>query len=255
MEIKVVRFIKGLAGIFLIIAVAFLVYFSFNAVNSNRNKIEARLISFLRYSSIKPQFIKLADLNFNILASDYFWALFVQETSSARLAKMHYPYMYRITATTVSLNPDFNYAYQAGGTLLGLSGKPHRAIKLLKKGMKHLRGNWNIPFLIAFNYFYSLGNFSKAAHYLKYAVNMKGSPKYLEFLYIKLLNKSGNLKQTLSFLNEMYRNNKNPVIRQIIEFRIKAVKKEMKFKMEHKKYKTPYALKLFILNRKRDFRN
>lgn len=252
MGIRALKLIKGLTAALLLFAAAFSVYFSFNAVNSYNSKIEARLLSFLRYSSVKPRFIKFADFNFDTLASDYFWMLFVQETSSYRLSRMRYPYMYRITSATVILNPNFNYAYQAGGTLLGLSGKPRRAIRLLKKGMAHLKGNWNIPFLIAFNYFYNLGDFPKAARYLKYAVDMKGSPKYLEFLYMKLLNKSGNLKQALSFLDGMYRNNSNPIIRHIIRIRIRAVEKEIELKKEHKKYNIPYSLKLFMMNRNRD---
>ncbi len=237
---------KGFIVFLIIIFLVYFVLFSFNVVIFSKRHLKFKLVSFLRYSSIKPEFLKFIDLNFNTLASDYFWTLFVQEASSFRLAKMHYPYMYKISFITVSLNPNFNYAYQAGGTLIGLAGKPGRAIRLLKLGMKHLKGNWNIPFLIAFNYFYSLGNYKKAAYYLKYAVNMKDSPKYLEFLYIKLLNKSGSFKKTLSFLEDMYKNNKNSYIRQIIKYRINAVKKEAMLKKEHKNYNIPYSLKLFL---------
>lgn len=246
MEISIRKLAKAFVVPVFIIFLAYFIFFSFSRVVSPSHSLKLKLASFLRYSSVKPEFIKFIDLNFNTLFSDYFWVLFVQEASSFRFAKMHYPYMYKISVITVSLNPRFNYAYQAGGTLLGLSGKPKRAIKLLKMGMKHLKGNWNIPFLIAFNYFYSLNNFKKAAYYLKYATYMKNSPKYLEFLYMKLLNKSGNLKGALSFLEEMYKNNDNPYIRQILKYRINAVKKEIIFKKEHKKYKVPYSLKLFL---------
>lgn len=246
MRIFIRNFIKGFVVLISIIFLAYFIFFSFNQVALSKHSLKLKLISFLKYSSIKPGFIKFIDLNFNTLFSDYFWVMFVQEASSYRLAKMHYPYMFKISVITVSLNHRFNYAYQAGGTLLGLTGKPRRAIKLLKMGMNHIDGNWNIPFLIAFNYFYNLNNFKKAAYYLKYAVNIKGSPKYLEFLYMKLLNKSGNLKGALSFLKEMYKNNDNPYIRQIIKYRINAVKKEMELKKEHKSYKAPYALKLFL---------
>ena len=246
MEIFTRKFIKAFVVLIFIIFLAYSIFFSFSRIALSKHSLKLKLVSFLRYSSIKPEFIKFIDLNFDTLFSDYFWVLFVQEASSFRLAKMHYPYMYKISVITVSLNPRFNYAYQAGGTLLGLTGKPKRAIKLLKMGMSHINGNWNIPFLIAFNYFYNLNNFKKAAYYLKYAVNTKGSPKYLEFLYMKLLNKSGNLKGALSFLKEMYKNNDNPYIRQIIKYRINTVKKEMELKKEHKKYKVPYSLKLFL---------
>ncbi len=246
MRISIYKLLKGFIIIIFILFLAYFVFFSFNIVAFSKQSLKFKLVSFLRYSSIKPEFIKFIDLNFNTLFSDYFWTLFVQEVSSFRLAKLHYPYMYKISVITVSLNPNFNYAYQAGGTLLGLSGKPKRAIKLLKMGMNHLKGNWNIPFLIAFNYFYNLGNYKKAAYYLKYAVNMKGSPKYLEFLYAKLLNKLGSLKKTMSFLEDMYKNNKNPYIRQAIKYRINAVKKEMTLQKMHKNYKIPYSLKLFL---------
>ena len=246
MRISIRRLLKGFIILILIVFMAYSILLSFNLVAFSRQNLKFKLVSFLRYSSIKPGFIKFIDLNFNTLFSDYFWALFVQEASSYKLAKMHYPYMFKISAITVSLNHRFNYAYQAGGTLLGLTGKPRRAIKLLKMGMNHIDGNWNIPFLIAFNYFYNLNNFKKAAYYLKYAIGMKSSPKYLEFLYMKLLNKSGNFKGALSFLEEMYKNNKNPYIKQIIKYRINAVKNEMELKKEHKKYKVPYSLKLFL---------
>jgi tetratricopeptide (TPR) repeat protein len=246
MRISVNKLLKGFIIIIFILFLAYSVFFSFKATVFSKQGLKFRLVSFLKYSSIKPEFLKFIDFNFNTLVSDYFWTLFVQEVSSFRLARLHYPYMYKISVITVSLNPGFNYAYQAGGTLLGLSGKPKRAIKLLKMGMKHLKGNWNIPFLIAFNYFYSLGRYKKAAHYLKYAVNMKGSPKYLEFLYAKLLNKSGSLKKALGFLEDMYKNNKNPYIKQVLKYRINAVKKEIAFKEKHKNYKIPYSLKLFL---------
>lgn len=246
MKVITYKLLRGFAIFIFILFLAYSVFFSFRTIAFSNQSVKLKLVSFLRYSSIKPEFLKFIDFNFNTLTSDYFWVLFVQESSSLRLAKMRYPYMYKISSITVSLNPNFNYAYQAGGTLLGLSGKPKRAIKLLKMGMDHLKGNWNIPFLIAFNYFYSLNNYKKAAYYLKYAVQMKGSPKYLEFLYMKLLNKSGNLKKTLSFLRDMYKNNKNPYIRQIIKYRINAVKNELKFTKEHKAYKIPYSLKLFL---------
>ena len=246
MSIGINKVFKVLAIFLIILFLAYSILFSFNIVVFSKSRLKLKLVSFLKYSSVKPEFLKFVDFNFNTLASDYFWTLFVQEASSFRLAKAHYPYMYKISFITVSLNPNFNYAYQAGGTLLGLAGKPERAIKLLKLGMAHLKGNWNIPFLISFNYFYNIGNYKKAAYYLKYAVNMKGSPKYLEFLYIKLLNKSGSLKKTLGFLEDMYKNNKNPYIKQIIKYRISAVKKEIALKKEHKNYKIPYSLKLFM---------
>ena len=249
MKTSVYRLLKWFGTIIAVLLLAYFIFYSFNAAVSSKKNLKFRLISFLKYSSIKPEFLKFIDLNFNTLASDYFWTLFVQEASSFRLAKLHYPYMYKISSITVSLNPDFNYAYQAGGTLLGLAGKPRRAIKLLKMGMNHLKGNWNIPFLISFNYFYSLGDYKKAAYYLKYAVNMKGSPKYLEFLYAKLLNKSGSLKKALGFLDDMYKNNKNPYVKRIIKYRINAVKKEIEFKKEHKNYKIPYSLKIFLPKR------
>ena len=246
MSISINKFLKGLAVFLIMLFLAYSILFSFHIVALSKSRLKLKLVSFLKYSSVKPGFLKFVDFNFNTLTSDYFWTLFVQEASSFRLAKAHYPYMYKISFITVSLNPNFNYAYQAGGTLLGLTGKPKRAIKLLKLGMTHLKGNWNIPFLISFNYFYNIGNYKKAAYYLKYAVDMKGSPKYLEFLYIKLLNKSGSLKKTLSFLKTMYKNNKNPYIKQIIQYRIDAVKNEIVLKKEHKNYKIPYSLKLFM---------
>ena len=251
MSIGINKFLKVAAIFLIMLFLAYSILFSFNIVVFSKSRLKLKLVSFLRYSSVKPEFLKFIDFNFNTLASDYFWTLFVQEASSFSLAKAHYPYMYKISFITVSLNPSFNYAYQAGGTLLGLAGKPKRAIKLLKLGMNHLKGNWNIPFLISFNYFYNIGNYKKAAYYLKYAVDMNGSPKYLEFLYIKLLNKSGSLKKTLSFLEDMYKNNKNPYIKQVIKYRIDAVKKEITLKNEHKNYKIPYSLKLFMPQKRR----
>lgn len=243
---QVRRLLKGFVVSVFIALMIYAVVFSFERIASSDHNMKLRLVSFLKYSSIKPEFLKFIDLNFNTLVSDYYWILFVQETSSFRLARMRYPYMYKISFIIVSLNPNFNYAYQAGGTLLGMSGKPKKAIKLLKMGMSHLKGNWNIPFLIAFNYFYSLNNFKKAAYYLEYAIKMKNSPKYLEFLYMKLLNKSGSLKKASDFLIEMYKNNKNPYIRQTIKRRIKAIRKEILLQKEHKEYKIPHSLKLFL---------
>ena len=139
MRINAYKLLKSFIVFFIILFLAYSIFFSFNITAFSRRTLKFKLVSFLRYSSVKPEFLKFIDLNFNALASDYFWTLFVQEVSSFRLAKMHYPYMYKISFITVSLNPNFNYAYQAGGTLLGLAGKPRRAIRLLKLGMRRLK--------------------------------------------------------------------------------------------------------------------
>lgn len=246
MNILKSRFIKAVYIFLALTFLAGLTLYSFTRIETTRKSVKYKLASLLRDSSLKPEFLKFADLNFDTMTSDYFWVLFIQEVSDFKLAKIHYPYMYKICNIAVTLNPRFNYAYEAGGTMLGLVGKPKQAIKLLKIGMKHMDGNWNIPFLISFNYFYNIGNFKKAAYYLKYALDTKGSPKYLEFLYMKLLNKSGNLEGALNFLEDMYNNNKNPVIRKIIKYRINAVKKELKLESHHIGYKIPYSLKLFM---------
>lgn len=224
----------------------YMIFFSFSKINYSQKNTRTQLITFLKYSSIKPEFIKFIDLNFNTLFSDYFWTLFVQEASSEKLAYLHYPYMYKISLITVKLNKRFNYAYQASGTLLGLAGKPKKAIKILKLGLKDMGTNWNIPFLISFNYFYNMGNYSKAAYYLKYAVDTEGSPKYLEFLYIKLLNNSQNFTKAKLFLETMYKHNKNPIIKHIIKVRINAINKEIYLKSKKMKLHIPYSLKLFI---------
>lgn len=238
--------IKTLILFFLLIFLIYIVLFSFNKLQLQNTRLKSELTAFLRYSSFKPEVLKFIDLNFNTLISDYYWALFVQEASSFKLNKINYPYMYRIALITVSLNKRFNYAYQASGTMLGLVKKPHRAIKLLKMGLKYMGSNWNIPFLISFNYFYNLGNYKKAAYYLKYAIKTKGSPKYLEFLYVKLLNGSKSFSKAKVFLEEMYKNNKNPYIRRVIKNRIDDINKEIAHKEEGKKLHIPYGLKIFI---------
>ena len=124
------------------------------------------------------------------------------------------------------LDPYFSDPYMlAEGLLAWDAGKPEEANKLLRKGAEYRNWDWRLPFFIGFNNFYFLKNYEEASDYIMWAAELPGSPAYLKTLGARLAYYGGKSKTALLFLQEMLAEANDPLLKQRLELRFKALER------------------------------
>jgi tetratricopeptide (TPR) repeat protein len=132
--------------------------------------------------------------------------------------------MYRSLDLVTTLDSKFETAYLFGGIILASDRNfVDESISILKKGMKNLPDRWRFPFYIGFNYFFYLQQFDLASDYIMKASKVPGSPSYLPLLASRLLAEANKPDTALAFLEKMYNQTEDPVLREKIGDRMKRV--------------------------------
>ena len=154
----------------------------------------------------KGEYLKVAVLGYRQLAADLLWLQVVQQIGVREQTSEGYLWVYRATDTLTDLDPTFTYAYQAVGAVLGVWGNhPQESVSLLKKGLENNPTSWEMALLLGYDYFYEIGDYASAAHYLRMAAELPGSPGYISPLTARMLVEAGDPQAALDFLQGMYR--------------------------------------------------
>ena len=93
---------------------------------------------------------------------------------------------------------------------------------ILLEGSHYIK-DWRLPFFVAFNYFYFLGNKFEGAKYLRKAANMEGAPPYLKLLVPRLYAESGKIDLAIAVTYEELKNARKDFERKNLERRLKAL--------------------------------
>jgi tetratricopeptide (TPR) repeat protein len=132
--------------------------------------------------------------------------------------------MYHALDVLTTLDPQYAYAYYAGGVILGdLANRPDLSIRLLEKGVKANPEVWNIPFLLGYNYYFLLGDPGKGAEYIMEAARRPDGPSYLPGLATRMAAEAGNPDTALVFLEARLRDTQDPEMREVLANRMKEV--------------------------------
>jgi len=122
------------------------------------------------------------------------------------------------------LDPYFVDPYfLAEGLLAWDAGQPELANQLLAKGTNYRRNDWRLPFFIGFNNFYFLKDYETASGFIMAASQLPGSPDYLKTLGARLAYYGGKSKTALLFLQEMLAETDDPLLRQRLAKRLRAL--------------------------------
>ncbi len=189
-------------------------------VIDNRTKISQAKYIFLP----DVDAVKRFSLGFDAFVSDVTWLRCVQYAGEKQYTVNGLDWLYRSLDLVTTLDRKFETAYLFGGIILA----SHRdfvdeSILVLKKGMRNLPDRWRFPFYIGFNYFFYLQQFDLASEYIIMASKLPGSPAYLPFLASRLLSEANKPDTALAFLEKMYNQTEDPVLREKIEGRMKRV--------------------------------
>jgi tetratricopeptide (TPR) repeat protein len=172
----------------------------------------------------KGEHLKPALLGYHHLGSDILWLRLVQVIGKKRNTVDEFEWMYHALDVITTLDPQYAYAYHAGGVILGdFANRPDLSIRLLEKGVSANPQVWNIPFLLGYNYYFLLGDPAKGAEYIMEAARRPDAPSYLSGLATRLAAEAGSPDTAVAFLEARLRETQDPEMREVLANRMKEV--------------------------------
>jgi len=172
----------------------------------------------------KGEYLKPALLGYHHLGADMLWLRLIQVIGKTRNNADEYEWMYHALDVLTTLDPQYAYAYYAGGVILGdLANRPDLSNLLLEKGCKANPGIWNIPFLLGYNYYFLLGDPAKGAEFIMQAARLPDGPSYLPGLATRMAAEAGSPDTALAFLEARLRETEDPEMREFLANRMKEV--------------------------------
>jgi tetratricopeptide (TPR) repeat protein len=172
----------------------------------------------------KGEYLKPALLGYHYLGADILWLRLIQVIGKKRNSADEYEWMYHALDVITTLDPQYAYAYYAGGVILGdLANRPDLSNRLLEKGVKANPDVWNIPFLLGYNYYFLLGDPAKGAEYIMQAARLPDGPSYLPGLATRMAAEAGNPDTALAFLEARLQETHDPEMREVLAYRMKEV--------------------------------
>ena len=172
----------------------------------------------------KGEYLKPALLGYHHLGADILWLRLIQVIGKKRNSADEYEWMYHALDVITTLDPQYAYAYYAGGVILGdLANRPDLSIRLLERGVKANPEVWNIPFLLGYNYYFLLGDPGKGAEYIMEAARRPDGPSYLPGLATRMAAEAGNPDTAMAFLEARLADTQDPEMREVLANRMKEV--------------------------------
>ena len=172
----------------------------------------------------KGEYLKPALLGYHHLGADILWLRLIQVIGKKRNSADEYEWMYHALDVLTTLDPQYAYAYYAGGVILGdLANRTDLSNRLLEKGVNANPEVWNIPFLLGYNYYFLLGDPAKGAEYIMKAASLPDGPSYLPGLATRMAAEAGNPETALAFLEARLLETQDPEMREVLAYRMKEV--------------------------------
>ncbi|MCP9473592.1 MAG: hypothetical protein NNA30_12760 [Nitrospira sp.] len=172
----------------------------------------------------KGDYLKPALLGYHHLGADVLWLKLVQVIGKRQNTMEDYEWMAHALDVITTLDPQYAYAYYAGGVILGdLANRPDLANRLLKRGYEENPTVWNIPFLLGYNYYFLLADPDMGAYYTLRAASLPGRPAYLPGLATRMAAEAGKPETALAFLEARLRETDDPEMKKFFETRMKEV--------------------------------
>jgi tetratricopeptide (TPR) repeat protein len=170
------------------------------------------------------EYLKPALLGYHHLGADILWLRLVQVIGKKRNTADEYEWMYHALDVITTLDPQYAYAYYAGGVILGdLANRPDLSNRLLERGVTANPTAWNIPFLLGYNYYFLLADPAKGAEYIMEAARRPDGPSYLPGLATRMAAEAGSPDTALVFLEARMRETQDPEMREVLANRMKEV--------------------------------
>jgi len=172
----------------------------------------------------RGEYLKPALLGYHHLGADLLWLRLLQVWGKKKNTDDEYEWMYHALDVITTLDPRYAYAYYVGGVALTNSAnRADLSNRLLEKGHGENPAEWNLPFLLGYNHYFALGNAEKGAEYIGRAARTPGAPDFLPGLATRMHAEAGNPDVALQFLEALWKENPDLVVREKLETRAKEV--------------------------------
>jgi tetratricopeptide (TPR) repeat protein len=160
-------------------------------------------------------------LSYRSVLADLYWIRAVQYFGSARLAEKatvarnepvargQYDLLYPLLDIATTLDPRFNIAYRFGAIFLSEGypdgpGRPDLAVQLLDKGFAANPGRWQYLYDKAFVYYWTLEDYTRAAHWFDEAAKIEGAPAWLPGVAAATLAAGGDRQNARRLWRQIY---------------------------------------------------
>jgi len=168
------------------------------------------------------KYLRIASLGFRELAADLLWLQVIQVMGQRKLSKDDGHWLYLAVDRITTLDPAFVRAYEAGSlALCTLVVLPEESNRLLEKGMHHNPQEWKLPFLLAINLYFEIGDDKQAAEAMAKAASLPGAPDGLARLAAKLFVSAKSPQQAVDFLSKVYEETADENVKKLLEIRLK----------------------------------
>jgi hypothetical protein len=172
----------------------------------------------------KGQYLKSMVLGYRQVVADLIWIKAVQHFGDVKQTSEGYVWAYHATDVVTDLDPQFVFAYQAAGTVLGVwAGRLAESTAILKKGMQHNPEDWHLPFMLGYDYYFELCDPTSAARYFRIASELPGAPHYLPKLAARMTVEAGDPAVALEFLQRLHEQTRDDQLRESLELRMKEI--------------------------------
>lgn len=172
----------------------------------------------------RGEYLKPALLGYHQLGADILWLRMLQVLGKKRNTADDYEWIYHAIDVITTLDPHYAYPYYVGGVVLtNLANRVDLSNRLLERGHRENPGEWNLPFLLGYNHYFVLGDAAKGAEYIGRAARTSGAPSFLPGLATRMYAEAGNPDVALQFLEALWKENPDLVVRERLETRAKEV--------------------------------
>lgn len=172
----------------------------------------------------RGEYLKPALLGYHHLGADVLWLRLLQVLGKKKNTADEYEWLYHALDVVTTLDPQYAYAYYVGGVVLNnYANRVDLSNRLLEKGHRENPGEWNLPFLLGHNHYFVLGDATKGAAYISIAARISGAPDFLPGLATRMHAEAGNPDVALEFLEALWKENPDIVVREKLEIRAKEV--------------------------------
>lgn len=172
----------------------------------------------------RGEYLKPALLGYHHVGADVLWLRLLQVLGKKKNTADEYEWLYHALNVVTTLDPQYAYAYYVGGVVLtNYANRVDLSNRLLEKGHRENPGEWNLPFLLGHNHYFVLGDASRGADYIGTAARTSGAPDFLPGLATRMHAEAGNPEVALEFLEALWRENPDLVVREKLETRAKEV--------------------------------
>ena len=172
----------------------------------------------------KGEYLKSTLLGYHHLAADILWLRTIQVLGKGANTAKEYDWLYHALDVITTLDPQYDFIYRVGGiTMTELANRPELSNRLLEKGLVAAPQRWGIPYFMAYNYYFYLGDVERAAHYARLAATIPGGPPWILNMATQMSAQAGNPEFALQFLLQLYQQQNDQRIKESLEQHIKEV--------------------------------